>query len=129
VYTVAGAAGLLVIQALFVPKNAYPWWWRLAVLLLSAMIAAPAILSPSTARVPRWLVLCGDASYSLYLVHPLLFGLVRRVGGDDLALVNAPAALVLYVAASTAAGLILHVMLEKPLVRRLARQSLGSTTQ
>lgn len=117
-----GIALVLVMQESFVAEGSYPPVWRLVVLLSGAAIASFAILSPGNLKVPRWLVLFGDASYSLYLVHPLLFGVVARLGGDALVAVSPAAALLLFFSISSAAGLALHLFVERPVTRWLSRR-------
>ena len=70
-------------------------------------------------RVPAWLMLLGDASYALYLVHlsvlvllAKLFAHVPHHGALPLALVYPGFAFV-----AVAAGVALHLLVEKPLLR------------
>ena len=67
--------------------------------------------------IPRWLVLLGDASYALYLVHPFPMRAVR-VLATRLHLTSVP----LYLAATMAACLLLavalHRLIEQPVLRR-----------
>lgn len=58
--------------------------------------------------VPRWLVFLGAASYSLYLVHPVLISAVARIS---------PAIFVSGIAFSFAGGIAYHLWIEKPLLR------------
>ncbi|WP_159980403.1 MULTISPECIES: acyltransferase [unclassified Novosphingobium] len=115
----AGCVVMLILQQALVPDHSASVWWRIAVLALGAVLASSAILASSHVKVPRWLILAGDSSYSLYLVHPLLFGVVKRIGGEALARELPIAAVLFYVLLSTAAGLALHVCLERPLTRWL----------
>lgn len=118
----AGCLVMLVLQQTLIPDHHDPVWWRIAVLALGAVLASSAILASGHIEVPRWLILAGDSSYSLYLVHPLLFGLVKRIGGEALARELPVAAMLLYVVLSTAAGLALHICIERPLTRWLGRR-------
>jgi exopolysaccharide production protein ExoZ len=73
--------------------------------------------------VPPWLIFLGDASYSVYLIHypvvshlaPLAFRLDTRL--------HLPIVLwmLLLFAAATAAGCLLHVLIERPLLNWLRR--------
>jgi peptidoglycan/LPS O-acetylase OafA/YrhL len=70
-------------------------------------------------RVYAWLALLGDASYSIYLVHyPVLYAIAPRAAiflpQHHIALL--PAAILLTLL-SVAAGLIFHLLLERPLLR------------
>ncbi len=109
-------------------------WIGPAVLLASLILAAlapnetaralvrgvPAALlvfcALSWNTLPRWLVLLGDASYALYLVHPFPMR-VLRVLTMRLHLVSVP----LYLAATMAACLLfavaLHWLVEQPVLR------------
>ncbi len=70
----------------------------------------------SWTSVPRWLVLLGDASYALYLVHPFPMRALR-VAMARLQLDNVP----LFLAATTACCLLLaallHAGVERPILR------------
>ncbi len=74
----------------------------------------------SWARLPAWLVLAGDASYALYLVHPFPMRAVRMV------FMRLPGpigtSVPLYLVSSMAACLVLavalHLWLEQPILRR-----------
>ena len=72
----------------------------------------------------RWLQLLGDASYSLYLIHYPLISAGCKVAtalglrGDTWGMVMYPVLL----AAALAAGVGLHLWIEKPLIRRLNRR-------
>jgi len=70
-------------------------------------------------RVYAWLALLGDASYSIYLVHyPLLFALAPRAVAflpqHHIPLVPT---MVLLTLLPVAAGLLFHLLLERPLLR------------
>lgn len=65
----------------------------------------------------RPLHLLGDASYSLYLVHPVVIGLVLAVAHQALADVPFLVSLVVIAAGSVVAGIGVHFALERPLLR------------
>ncbi len=81
----------------------------------------PAMLlvfcSLSWRRLPSWLMLLGDSSYALYLVHPFPMRLLRIAFGH----VPGPWAVPLYLAMALAAAVglavALHVLVEQPILR------------
>ena len=70
-------------------------------------------------RLPGWLLLLGDASYALYLVHPFPMRAIRVAFGH----MNVPAAtavplyLVTTMAACLGLAVALHLLLEQPILR------------
>ncbi len=66
--------------------------------------------------LPRWLVLLGDASYALYLVHPFPMR-AFRVLAMRLHLVSVPAYLATTMAACLLLAVGLHWMVEQPVLR------------
>ena len=73
----------------------------------------------SVRRVPAWLVLIGDASYALYLVHPFPMRALRIVALRLGALPEAAAAVycVLTLAVCVALAVALHRLVEHPILR------------
>ncbi|AWH51209.1 acyltransferase [Stenotrophomonas sp. SAU14A_NAIMI4_5] len=69
-------------------------------------------------RVPKWILFLGEASYALYLFHPLISPAVpevlKRLGVDAPAL-----SVILSVAAALVGASIIHVAIEKPVTRWL----------
>ncbi|SDO06178.1 Peptidoglycan/LPS O-acetylase OafA/YrhL, contains acyltransferase and SGNH-hydrolase domains [Methylobacterium phyllostachyos] len=94
--------------------------------LLVASALGPGRDAAQVARLPvptRALVILGDASYALYLVHPFALRLMREV---LLRLGAAPAlhpygGMILMLAASITAALLVHRYVETPLTRRVRR--------
>lgn len=94
--------------------------------LLVASALGPGRDAAQVARLPaptRALVMLGDASYALYLVHPFALRPVREI---LLRLGAAPAlppwaAMVPMLAASVAVALLVHRYVERPLTRRMRR--------
>ncbi|MGB3407802.1 MAG: acyltransferase [Jannaschia sp.] len=73
---------------------------------------------------PKWLVFLGDASYAIYLVHLPAMNVfavfLKRAGLQDI--LPPLAMLALVTGLATLAGAILHVFVEKPLIRTLNRR-------
>jgi peptidoglycan/LPS O-acetylase OafA/YrhL len=69
-------------------------------------------------RLPKWLLLLGDASYALYLFHPLILPVVpvalRRIGVENYTL-----SVVICVIVALIAGVLVHLLIERPLTRML----------
>lgn len=66
----------------------------------------------------RWLILLGDASYSIYLIHPFIVQAAQKTGrslGDSPSLTAVVVVLVLTLVA--AAGVVTHKWIEQPLTR------------
>lgn len=80
----------------------------------------PAVLllfsALSWRRIPKWLVLLGDASYALYLVHPFAMRAVRIVL-TRLPGVGVPVFLAVTLPAAVLAAVLLHVLVEQPMLR------------
>ena len=90
----------------------------------AALIMAGAVLGPEwplRGPVARLFVLLGDASYSLYLVHFLVFSFVRRIGMRVFDLAAMSPVLYALVAALLAisASVAVHLLFERPLHRYL----------
>jgi peptidoglycan/LPS O-acetylase OafA/YrhL len=115
-----GAAAVAGFAAAATPNSE----WRVLFWgLPSAALVASCALSESTWRpgpAGRFFGLLGDASYSLYLVHPLTFPLVRWTIGRwfDFSSVPWLYAAIAY-AAAIAASIACYLMFEKPITRAL----------
>lgn len=99
--------------AMFAGADAAPW--RLAIVGGASLLLVWAVAS---ARSPRALAALGDASYSLYLLHPFVVGAVwfawQRLGlGIPYGFIAA------CVCASTIAGWVAWRLIEAPMTRRL----------
>ena len=79
-----------------------------ALLLFSAL---------SWRAIPGWLVLLGDASYALYLVHPFPMRLIRVVF-SRLPGAGVPLYLLTTTAACLLLAVLLHLLVEQPILRR-----------
>jgi exopolysaccharide production protein ExoZ len=109
------------------------WWrsgtlWHYSVLTTLSGLLVAAVVSMEgqhKGRVPRWLWMLGNASYALYLIHPLLVPvfewLIVRIGRK---VVLGWPAFVLEVALGCCAAIAVHLILEKPLLNSI-NQALG----
>lgn len=126
-WPVMAAAGLALMVLL--PSSAATSWGRLAVWgLPGLMMVAGAYLHERTgaARVIPALVLLGNASYALYLAHPFAVAFAgmawRKLHLPQTGAGAGAAFIALAVALSLAAGVIAHLLLEKPIARALRRR-------
>lgn len=71
--------------------------------------------------LPRWMVLMGDASYSIYLIHNPLVSLTSRLVGRLHGFASWGLGMLVGVVASVVVGVLYHLFIEKPLTR-LSRQ-------
>jgi exopolysaccharide production protein ExoZ len=108
-----------------------PWAERIPMLIVgSALFLTTAGLDLNL----RPLVLLGDASYAIYLIHTLLMGSIRRLAPQVLELGRTDVRwFVLLLVLFILAGLALHLVVEKPMLRflrgRLAyRKAPGKST-
>lgn len=77
----------------------------------------------------RWLILLGDASYSIYLTHPFITQAAQKAGrflGNSPALTAVAVAVV--VALVAAAGVVTHKVIEQPLIRAAKRLLRGRSS-
>ncbi|HWW68547.1 MAG TPA: acyltransferase [Duganella sp.] len=115
------AAGLAVL-AIFAPVPVDEGFRLLTRGVPAALLFAFVLLSESKIRWPRAIIVLGDASYSIYLVHiPVLYtvapramGKLSRLGYPSVAVEGGALAAII---ACVVAGLLCHFALEKPLTR------------
>ena len=128
---VLGAIGSGALLAL---PSCGPWrfavWGSGASLVVAACLALEQTIG---ARLPRWLLALGEASFATYLVHPFLVPWVVRaahaVAGGSVGAVAVSAAITASLAVSSLAGLALHRWVDRPMqawLRRPAERSAGS---
>ncbi|MBL0917074.1 MAG: acyltransferase [Hydrogenophaga sp.] len=119
----AGVAGFLLTAQAAVSGPARAFYWGVP----GALLVAGVVLLESRGRMfsSRTLHLLGDASYSIYLTHILALGVFRVVWAKAVTLdVNGwqmGGFVVLGVVVCTLAGLVFHLVVEKPLTRFLNR--------
>jgi exopolysaccharide production protein ExoZ len=96
------------------------WGMPGALIVAACTLVGGASYSGAFARAFGFL---GEASYSLYLVHPLAFPLIRRLVGPwlDLPLI-AWAYPVILVAGSIAAAILSYLLFERPITRALQQR-------
>jgi exopolysaccharide production protein ExoZ len=101
----------------FLPLNNYRGWQCIP---MAALLAGAVLLDDrrSGPRLP-WLAKLGDASYSLYLFHPIALGVTAWV----LPRLSLPVwpSFVITLAAGLAAGIVAHILIERPLLRWLRK--------
>jgi exopolysaccharide production protein ExoZ len=105
----AGGVALLVVAAIFggSPGTAAAWCWALASAVTLVGLARAEL------RWPRFTLLLGDASYSIYLVHVPALILAARI---EPKLTGSVDQLTIMVAA-LAVGILYHLLCERPLLR------------
>ncbi|MBG0809475.1 acyltransferase family protein [Methylosinus sp. H3A] len=103
--------------------------------LASAALLLGLLATEARGRLPRspMLMLLGDASYSIYLAHPIVLTLAR-IGARALHLpVERPlagmVAVVSTLALSIAAGVVVHLLVEKPMLAVLRRRLLRRASE
>jgi exopolysaccharide production protein ExoZ len=103
--TVAGGAGLMRVLCWGVP----------AALIVLGAIAIEAPAAPS--RGKRLAVFLGDASYAIYLTHPLAHYWIEKSFRENGILPPGPAITVLGIASALAGGVLVYRYLERPIAR------------
>ncbi|HSV47725.1 MAG TPA: acyltransferase family protein, partial [Ramlibacter sp.] len=75
-------------------------------------------------KPPRWLAFIGDASYSLYLLHLALAGLLLKlaIASGLAARVGTPALYLLVLAGTVGLACLAYVAVERPLIHSLRRR-------
>jgi exopolysaccharide production protein ExoZ len=87
-------------------------------LLIAGMVSLEPFLK---GRVPRWAIWGGDASYSLYLVHPMA-GVVTAIVLQRLHVNSMPLAFLVIVAACLAASAATFMLVERPMTQALLQR-------
>lgn len=123
---------LAFIGLIFAPAVLPALWAPLESGILAVLIVAGLVWLEQDNLMPNWpwLLVMGDTSYAIYLAHPSILSASYQIWTA----LKLPASLwglaFACVAASIAAGLLLHAVIELPLRRRLRRFTLapGSVT-
>jgi exopolysaccharide production protein ExoZ len=93
---------------------AAPYYYPLLQLQFAAIVAGVVFLEPVIrGRMPRVFLFGGDASYSLYLVHPLVGVMIVVVLGK-LQITAAPVVIGVVIAGALAASALTYLLFEKP---------------
>ncbi|MES2675337.1 MAG: acyltransferase [Pseudomonadota bacterium] len=91
-------------------------------LSFSALVLGSVLLEHGKALpIPRWMVLIGDASYSIYLIHNPLNSVTGRLIGRFQGFATWGVGMLVGVISSIIAGVIYHFIIEKPLIRLFRR--------
>ena len=121
-----GAAGLLWLSPGLSPLSRAVHWGVPAALVVLGTVS---LEEPLRRRLPRWVLLLGSASYSIYLVQvfifPLVDGVALRVGAADPGAsprLLAVAVVVWSVLLTAVAGVGTHLLVERPLTQQLQRR-------
>ena len=121
-----GSAGLILIKPTF-PLIARPVFWGVpAALVVFGIVGLEDLLRP---RLPRWLLLLGAASYSVYLIQVFIFPVVdaaadwlRGAAAWATPVALGAAVVVTSLVATTLAGLATHLWIEQPITQWLKRR-------
>lgn len=115
-----GIAGLLLTGGLDVARSWDNDTWRTLAYGLSATLLVMGATLPQAGprRAPRWLVFLGDASYSIYLVHWLVYEtltlLVIKTGAQ--LVLGVPTVTLGIFAIAVGVGCLFHAWVERPLL-------------
>jgi len=84
-----------------------------------SMLVLGAVLLERQGKLvlPRWMVLMGDASYSIYLIHNPLVSLTSRFVGRLHRFASWGLGMFVGVISSVVVGVLYHLFIEKPLIR------------
>ncbi|WP_430913716.1 acyltransferase family protein [Methylobacterium sp. sgz302541] len=118
---VAGLLGLTAFFGLGVdPAGPLRMSFGFAVALV--VLGAARLETQGRTAAPAGLILLGNASYAIYLVHNPLASLGARIAGRFEPLRSWPASLALCIGLGVACGLAYHVAWENPALKRLGRR-------
>lgn len=109
------------LPLLKLPLNGIIGNWAFGLGAAMAILGAAALERSRGFPVPRWLVFLGEASYAIYLIHAPVLYLVMEVA---MRLPARPSDGVLFwivAALGLAAGVVFHVVVERPILRMLTR--------
>lgn len=117
---VAGLLGCAGIALLFLPPEYLAprglQWGASAAMLVTGALLLEADLTK--AKIP-FFVLLGNASYSIYLVHLMAMPIVHSLIGFGVVQVSAALALTVQIACAVGIGVIVYLLVERPMARLL----------
>lgn len=118
------AAGLLGLAAFFGLAVDPAGPFRMSFGFAVALVVAGTVRMEMAGRIaaPAALILLGNASYAIYLVHNPMASLGARIAGRFEPLRSWPASLAFCVALGTVCGLVYHLVWERPALARLRSQ-------
>ena len=107
-----------------------PFYRGAAVRLIGGVGAACILLGTAvmerrkSLRIPRWLTVLGDASYSIYLVHFMVISAVARFGYNHLRQLPIPIGgwMACLILSGVGIGIVAHYCVERPLLRFFGKQ-------
>jgi len=118
------AAAFAAYEANFLPEEQTLRSVTVAYGVLAAMIVFAVVQAELRypVRIPKWLTLLGAASYAIYLTHYLVVALAVVLAAQWPALAAVPASLLLLVLLplGLAPGIVLHLLVERPLLLMFA---------
>lgn len=119
---VLGYGGIDDVRALNDPWNGVRrvLIWGLPSALLVLGVVRTERFDQAPGRLARTAAFMGDASYAIYLVHVLVIRALGRLFESGMVAAPGDAVVVLTVVASLAAGAVVHLWVERPLLRLLA---------
>ena len=129
---VVGYGGIDDVRALNDPWNGLRRVviWGLPSALLVFGVARMERVDVAPGRLERAAAFMGDASYSIYLTHVLVIRALGRLFESGMVVAPGDAVVVLTVLASLAAGVVVHLWIERPVLRLMTppeRRTLLST--
>lgn len=117
---ITSLVGMCLLQG--VAHSPFPAEWLAMQVLAMLVVLSASLLSQGGWDIRiRWIVIVGDASYVLYLVHPYILNLSDRVLSRHLPWVQMSQAsgCLTLAAVCIAAAVLLHLKIEKPFVNHL----------
>jgi exopolysaccharide production protein ExoZ len=127
--------GAVLIAICYGSQFVGPWWasaiapgtYTLLATAAPMVIVAAALMAEAAGGAITWrpLILIGDASYAIYLTHTMVFDVIS-LGRDGWLHLPAPkesaVVMLLTVAMATAAGILVHLYVENPMLRVIRRR-------
>lgn len=107
-----------------------PFYRGAAVRLIGGVGAASILLGTAVLErqnrlsIPRWLIVLGDASYSIYLVHFMVISAVARFGYGHMRQLPIPiwGWMLCLMVSGVVMGIVAHYWVERPLLRLFGKQ-------